>query len=151
MGAIEELAQFKTIYGFVCLFVLLSWPWLGVSLASLAQHLSTFSLFPQVWEGCVPVTWDRQIGIVFIRGITWCLTCSWSCILWYRFFRGQSQQLSVFWKVQCSESTLPLSVIALQLSAFRGESLYSWQLTANPSAVSSAGNNTSLCGQSHLG
>lgn len=61
-----------------------------------------------------------------------------------QLFRGQSQQLPLFWKVQCSESTLPLLAIALQLSAFRGERTDSSQLTLNPLAMSSAGNNTSL-------
>lgn len=61
-----------------------------------------------------------------------------------QFFRGHSQQPSIFWKVQCSESTLPLLAIALQLSAFGGERTYSSPLTVNPLAMSSAGNNTSL-------
>lgn len=47
-------------------------------------------------------------------------------------------------KVHCSESILPLVAIALQLSAFRGERIYSSQLTVNPLAMLSAGNNSSL-------
>lgn len=149
MGTIEELAQFKTECDF-CLFhsVDLS---LSVSLASLAQLMCIFSLASPQILGKGMFLWLWVGGLeVLIRNSVQCLTLSRSCVLWYRFPEVKVSIFPCSGKVHCSESTLPLVAIALQLSAFRGERIYSSQLTVNPLAMRSAGNSTSLWGLSHL-